>query len=246
MKRRLVITDLTRMSGDRVCIFGVDKDGNGVRPDIGREGFRECDLVDKNGRRVIRPFALVEFDLVRPIRRPPHTEDWEINPHYEPRLVSTLSNEEGRELLERLLDASVGTIFGADIHRRQYIDEGEGSRSMGMVEAKEIIAVKYSPSEYGRYDYRMEFSDAVGDVYDLPITDLAFRECCDSERLRGHGARAVSYELRRRLSQSSVFVRVGLTRPFAKMFNRCYLQVCAIHAYPGYLHDNQSLGASGS
>ncbi len=237
MKRQLVITDLTRMQGDKVCVFGVDQDGNGVRPDIGPAGMRESDLVDKSGRRVVRPFSRVEFDLVRPVPKPPHTEDWVINPRYAPRLVRTLSHDEGRELLERLLDASVASIFGADVHRRQYVDEGEGSRSMGTVKAREVIAVKYSPTKYDRYDYRMQFSDAVGDVYDLPITDLAFRDYCDSERLRGHGEGAISYELTRRLSQSRVFIRVGLTRPFAKMFNRCYLQVCAVHAYPGYLQD---------
>ncbi|MFU8795988.1 MAG: dual OB domain-containing protein [Dehalococcoidia bacterium] len=237
MRRHLVITDLTRMKGDRVCIFGVDQDGNGVRPDVGPTGIRESHLLDKSGRRVVKPFAVVELDIVRPTPKPPHTEDWEINSHYAPRLVRTLSHEEGRALLVRLLDASVDSIFGADIHGRQYVDEGQGNRSMGTVKASEILAVKQFSTEEGRSDYRMKFSDASGETYDLPITDLVFREYCDSQIREGYAPGITNRELKRRLSQSCVFVRVGLTRPFARMFNRCYLQVCAIHAYPGYVQD---------
>jgi hypothetical protein len=50
MKKQLIITDLTRMQGDRVCIFGVDEDGNGIRPDIPPTGIREKYLLDKRGQ----------------------------------------------------------------------------------------------------------------------------------------------------------------------------------------------------
>jgi len=244
MMKRLTITDLTRMKGDRVCIFGVDEEGNGVRPDIGSAGVREHHLLDKNGRRIVAPFAVVEFDLVRLASKPPHTEDWEINPRYLPRLVRSLSEGEQKELLTKLLDPSIRSIFGAEIHSRQYLDEGEGKRSLGTVMAKEVLAVKYSLTRFERYDYRMKFSDASGEVYDLPITDLAFRDYCGSQRLQGYATDVISHELKRRLSGSRVFVRVGLARPFEKMSNRCYLQVCAIHAYPTYAQHRDDAGGS--
>jgi len=228
------------MRGDRVCIFGVDQDGNGMRPDIPPTGIREDYLLDKNGRRVITPFAVVEFDFVRPLPKPPHTEDWEVNARYAPRLIGNLSEEEGRTLLGKILDKSVRSIFDADICSKQYINEGEGNRSLGTVRAKEVLSVKYSLKEYERYDYRMKFSDAAGDIYDLPITDLAFREYCDSQRRQGHAVDVTSDKLKRRLSQSDAFIRVGLARPFARMYYRCYLQVCAIHAFPSYAEHRET------
>ena len=237
MKKRLVITDLTRMKGDRVCIFGVDENGNAMRPDIPPTGIREIYLLDKSGQRIIRPFAIIEFDFIRPLPKPPHTEDWEINAHCRPRLIRNLSEEESKVFLEKILDKSIGGIFGADICNNQYTNEGEGNRSLGTVKAKEILSARYSLKEDERYNYRIKFSDATGEIYDLPVTDLAFREYCDSQRVQGCATDTISAKLQRRLSQSEVFIRVGLTRPFAKMYNRCYLQVSGVHAFPDYRED---------
>jgi hypothetical protein len=234
MKKRLIITDLSRMRGDRVCIFGVDGNGKGMRPDIPPIGIRENYLLDKSGQQIIRPFAEIEFDFIRLTPKPPHTEDWEINAHYIPRLIRNLSEDESRVFLEKILDSSVKSIFEADIYNNQYINEGEGNRSLGTVKTKEILSGKYSLKEGERYNYRIKFSDATGEIYDLPVTDLAFREYCDGQRVQGHTTDTISGELQRRLRQRDVFLRVGLTRPFAKMYNRCYLHVSGIHAFPNY------------
>jgi hypothetical protein len=234
MRKQLVITDLTRMRGDRVCIFGIDDDGNGIRPDIPPTGIREDYLLDKRGRCIIRPFAVIEFDFTRPLPKPPHTEDWEISAHHRPRLIRNLSEEESRILLEKILDRSIKSIFDADIHNNQYINEGEGNRSLGTVSAKEVLSVRYSLKEDDKYDYRIRFSDDTEEIYDLPITDLAFREYCDSRRVQGEATDVISATLERRLSQSHVFIRVGLARPFARMYNRCYLQVSGVYAFPDY------------
>ncbi len=244
MRKQLTITDLSRMKGDKVCIFGVDEEGNGLRPDIGPAGIREHHLLDKSAKRIVTPFAVVEFDLVRAVSRPPHTEDWEINPRHLPRLVRSLSEGEQKELLTKLLDPSIRSIFGAEIHSSQYVNEGEGRRSLGTVMAKQVLAIKYSLTKHDTYEYRMKFSDGTGEVYDLPITDLAFRDYCGGRRLQGHTTEVISHELRRRLSGSPVFVRVGLTRPFAKMYNRCYLQVSGVYAFPDYAEHRETTGAS--
>jgi hypothetical protein len=242
MKKQLIITDLTRMQGDRVCIFGVDEDGNGIRPDIPPTGIREDYLLDKRGRIIIRPFAVVEFDFIRPKPKSPHTEDWEISAHHRPRLIRNLSEDESTILLEKILDKSVKSIFGADICNNQYINEGEGNRSLGTAKAKEVLSVRYSLKENDKYGYRIRFSDDTEEIYALPITDLAFREYCDSQRVQGHDTDVISVRLQRRLSQSHVFIRVGLTRPFARMYNRCYLQVSGIHAFPDYAEYCETTG----
>jgi hypothetical protein len=234
MKKRLIITDLSRMKGDRVCIVGVDGNGEVIRPDIPPIGIRENHLLDKSGQQIIRPFAEIEFDFIRPTPKSPHTEDWEINAHYSPRLIRNLSEDESRTFLEKILDRSIRSIFEADIYNNQYINEGEGNRSLGTVKAREVLFVRYSLKEGERYNYRIEFSDATGEIYNLPVTDLAFREYCDSQRVQEQATNAISTKLQRRLSRSDVFLRVGLTRPFAKMFNRCYIQVSGIHTFPDY------------
>jgi len=244
MKKQLTITDLTTMHGDRVCIFGVDADGKGIRPDIPPTGIREGYLQDSRGRRIVRPFAVVELDFVRSRPKPPHTEDWEINPNCAPRLIRYLSEDESRALLERILDESIRSIFGADIHDNRYVNEGEGNRSLGTVKADKVLSVRCVQREGDKHDYRTGFSDATGETYDLPITDLAFREYCDRQKLMRLTRGVICAGLRRRLSRGHVFIRVGLARPFAKMYNRCYLQVCAIHAFPGYAQSSEGAGDS--
>ena len=234
MKKRLVITDLTRMKGDRVCIFGIDENGNAMRPDIPPTGIRENYLLDKSGQHIIKPFAVIEFDFICPMSKPPHTEDWEISAHHKPRLIRNLSEEECKTFLEKILDGSIRSIFGADIYNNQYINEGEGNRSLGTVKAKEILSVRYSFKENERYDYRIRLLDAAGEIYDLPVTDLAFREYCNGQRLQGCATAVISAKLQRILSRSYVFIRVGLARPFARMYNRCYLQASSIYAFPDY------------
>lgn len=238
MKKRLVITDLSRMRGNRVCIFGVDENGKGVRPDVPYSGIRENDLMNEKGQLIIKPFAEIEFDFIRPLPKPPHIEDWELNTNYRPRLIRNLSKGESESFLEKILDRSVKDIFGAVIHNNQYINEGEGNKSLGTVKAKEVLSVRYSLKEGERYDYRIKFSDATVEIYDLPVTDLAFRGYCDERRVQGQGTGAISAKLQYRLRQSHVFLRVGLARPFAKMYNRCYLQVSGIHTFPNYRQGN--------
>ena len=75
MKKDIVITDLTRMGGERVCIAGYTRDGRCIRPELARGFFAEWWL-DRRGSGVVRPFAILEFDLLRPQRMAPHTEDW--------------------------------------------------------------------------------------------------------------------------------------------------------------------------
>jgi hypothetical protein len=61
VRKRLVITDLTYMWDDEVCIAGVDRDGNCVRP-VTPSGVNRSQLF-QDGRLVIHPRALVEFEL---------------------------------------------------------------------------------------------------------------------------------------------------------------------------------------
>ena len=233
--KRLIITDLSRMKEGRICIVGIDGEDNVIRPVIPHGGVKEDYILDKTGKPIITPFAEIEFKFIRPLPKPPHTEDWELDTNYRPGLIGRLSEEELRGFMERISDRSVREIFGAVIHEGRYTNPGEGNRSLGVIKAVKVLGVNYSMKEVGKYGYRITFSDMSGEVYNLPVTDCAFRMYCDRLRIReGRSTGAIGLELQQKLNRSEVFLRVGLTRPFAKMHNRCYLQVSGIHAFPDY------------
>lgn len=236
MRKKVIITDLSRMKGDRVCIFGIDENGRAIRPDITYSGIREGYLFNEDGQLIIKPFAEIEFDFISPLPlKPPHTEDWGINTSYKPRLIRDLTEDEKKEFLEGMLYRSIKEIFCAVIHNNQYIDEGEGKRSLGTIKVKEVLYVKYSMKEEGKYEYRIKFLDMSGGVYDLPITDCAFRNYCDEQRIQNQISPGfIGAKLQRRFDLIIIFFRIGLARPFERMHNRCYLQVSGIHTFPDY------------
>lgn len=236
MRKKVIITDLSRMKGDRVCIFGIDEKGRAIRPDIPYSGIRESYLLNEEGQLIIKPFVEIEFGFIGPLPpKPPHTEDWEINTRYKPRLIRDLTEDEKKEFLERILYRSVKEIFGAVTHNNQYIDEGEGKRSLGTIKVKEVLYVKYSMKGEGKYEYRIKFLDMSGAIYNLPITDCAFRNYCAGQRTESPmSLGSIGAGLQQRFNQVDIFLRVGLARPFEKMYNRCYLQVSGIHTFPDY------------
>lgn len=220
------------MHGDRVCIFGIDEEGKPIRPVIPYSCINESYLFDENGQQIIKPFAKIEFDLrdISPV--PPHTEDWEINTSNKPRLIGSLSEEDRTKFLEGISDGLVKDIFGAEIHEKRFTNPGKGRRSLGTIKVAKVLDVNYSMNEERKYKYRIIFSDLSGEIYNLPVTDCAFREYCDAQRIRGGKNPAfISNELRQRLNQSNIFLHIGLTRLFKGVH---WLQVSGLHAFPDY------------
>ena len=79
MKKKIVITDLTRMHRGKVCFAGYDSDHNCIRPVLPPPGIPEASLYSQN-KPIIFPFAIVEFDFTVPDPQPPHTEDYRYDP----------------------------------------------------------------------------------------------------------------------------------------------------------------------
>jgi len=206
MKKEIIITDLSRMHGDRVCIFGIDEEGKPIRPVIPFSSIEESYLFDEKGQQIIKPFAKIEFDLRDTSLEPPHTEDWEINTSNKPRLIGSISEEDRTKFLGSISDGLVKDIFGAEIHEKRYTNPGDGKRSLGTIKVAKVLDVNYSIKEGGKYKYRMTFSDMSGEIYNLPVTDCAFREYCDAQRIRGgKNPVSISNELRQSLNQSNLF-----------------------------------------
>ncbi len=240
MKKTIVITDVTRMKEPRVCVFGIDTaTKEGIRP----TGYNDKEISEeycvKNN---IALFNEMEFNLTRRLYpKPPHTEDWYFDPEIPPRFLRTLSDKEQRQLLENISSESIKSLFGIEIHENRYVNEEEGKRSLGTIRPKSISFVRYSPKEDEKFEYRITFQDQMGDEYDLPVTDLMFRKHCDAlkEKVLSHGriGAQIQETFEKILKDGSIFLRIGLTRPYKKEGDacpKCWLQISSIHTFPRY------------
>jgi hypothetical protein len=237
----ILVTDLTRMQGERVCLAGYRL---GVEPPACvRLLFDHAELTERwlfdGDEAVVRPRAVVELELLRARPEPPHGEDWHVHPRVR-RPVRLMPEAEFRTFLERIEDGAVAAIFGAPIHHDNgwYLPAGTGARSLGTVRAAQIVTVSHAFREDRRtWAYRLAFVDPTGEEYRLAVTDLAFRHFLDhlrdGERLSAAGAAGrLTTALRR---AEAVFVRIGLTRGWEQFPDRHFLQVTGVYSFPDYL-----------
>jgi hypothetical protein len=237
-KEVLVITDLTRMRGDRICLAGYTSDGRCIRPELQYGHFTESWLYHGNDA-AVRPFAAIEFELQRPVPCPPHTENWLVRPG--PAVArGQVETRNRRKCLEGTLDTSVASIFGAPIQNEygRWIAAGEGSRSLGTVRVR-VWDVLHERKVEDRWDYRLIFTDSTGQRYKLAVTDLAFRYFVDRARKLANGSAYTAAEQVSRMLRATdaVYLRIGLARGWQKFPDRCYLQVNGIYTFPDYLDD---------
>jgi len=245
----LIITDVTRMKTPRVCVAGVTEEGRTIRP-VFPYGNIEENWLYENGQAIIRPFAKVILHMVTPRPNPPHCEDWVIQP--ENRIFLGLQSEgEKKAFLTKIADPCVEEIFGAEMQVRpgHFIRENEGCRSLGTVHARIVTRVILREND-GKLDYRIEFVDESGCVYELPVTDLSFRYFVDHKRAEISSPNRVASNLVQQFHQGDVFLRIGLTRPTWKEHPHCcFLQVNGIYTFPDYLEgccfaDYRKIGAA--
>lgn len=227
----ITITDLSRMGGDRVCIFGLDYDGNPIRPTL-PSGIRENHLFDDNRNLIIKPFAEIRFHLLRNHPQPPHSEDHIVDLQVKPELIRNLTPKESERFLNKSLYSAVDEIFGAPIYQNRYLKKGEGEHSLGTIKADRILFFDYGSKTNGKYEYRITFNDATGSIYNLPITDCGFRNYCNNLKDTCYGeTQSISWKLLRNLNKKDIYLRVGLTREFRDVH---WLQVSGIHTFPDY------------
>ncbi|MBI4768937.1 MAG: hypothetical protein HY784_00620 [Chloroflexi bacterium] len=235
MKTPLAITDLTRMQRGCVCVAGYDKDGRCVRPVLPPPGILESSLY-AGERPAIFPFAVVEYDLLQPIVEPPHTEDWRYDPA-SVRFLRPVAPEKWRGVLEMGLFGEVAAIFEQPVLTDPgfYVMAGQGPRSLGTVRPQLVFSATYRPKA-DRWDYRLRFVGGAGVVYNLQVTDLAWRYLCDQRREAGEEPDRIAADLTAALKSAEVYLRIGLARGWEKYPDRCYLQITGVQAFPDYLH----------
>lgn len=241
MITRLIITDVTRMSNQRVCVAGVTETGVTIRPIFDYQELEE-DWLFKDGQAIIRPFALVELDLQdRNLKlRPPHTEDWVVDPHFK-RFLGLINVNERLKLLNQTLAPSVSQAFGAEIiHERGFfVNLNQGDCSLRTIRPNSIDFVDHNQFN-GEFKYRIGFTDQNRVSYALTVTDLSFRYFVDDLRERSKlSSYQLGLDLQRKLSQPNIFLRLGLGRAWHPdadhLRDRHYLQMNGVYTFPDYL-----------
>jgi hypothetical protein len=243
MWQEILITDLTRMSGQKVCFAGITHSGQVIRPILPHADVIEDDLF-QNGVPVIRPRAVIKLNVEpKPWLKNPHTEDHVWLQMEQTQFLRVVDDQTWRTSLEATCSESVEAIFAAPLESKRMIRPGTGERSLGTVQIGRIIKFEYMPDEHDpqRYKSRMTFTDTAGTFLPcISISDLAFRTFADHLRIhKSLDAESVQKRLHQILRSRHVILRIGLTRPFQrdrKSDRMCFLQINGIYTFPDYLN----------
>lgn len=238
MKKTIVITDLTIMAGDRVCIVGIDQDSRCIRPVLPPPGVLRQNLY-VDDKLAIRPRARVRFNFRKHRIEPPHIEDLD----FDPKSVvykGLCSEHEWEQVLSASSFCSVQDIYDGCLQANRWVEPGANTRSVGTVSRIRLTGV-YLYERSGERRYRLYFTDQTGCWYnDVTISDLVFRAFCDNELNRNVSPESVSQRITGVLkSVDRLYLRLGLARPWApgdgRYGPRCWMQVIGIHTFPDYL-----------
>lgn len=233
MRKRIVVTDLTRMRRGAVCISGYDKDHQCVRPITAYPGILEDSILDSR-QPIVFPFALVELDLLDKRPEPPHTEDQ----YFIPGSFQFVQEiDDRKKVLSWSLFPSIQEIFERPILHQPgtHIMDGEGPRSVGTVHVKTIIGVHFDQGPENTWDYRLSFYDQSDTFYRLKITDLTYLYYLTSLRNEDSEPKEIADRLTRELKKKDVYLRIGLSRGWARFPGLCFLQVNGIYSFPDVL-----------
>src|SRR4030042_2631374 len=239
MNKTIVITDLTKMQGDRVCIAGLDRDGKCIRPIIKRFGE---DITRSHlyigDKLVIRPRAKVRFDFYPVRTAPPHIEDLGFDP-------ATIRHEgfcddsEWESILRASLSPSVADIYDGLLQKPHWVEPGARTRSLGTVTGVQVAGMSFE-QRGGKREYRASFVDGTGCRYDrVIINDLMFRAFADSKVTRLTSTVRAAREIENiMIGVEHLYLRLGLARPWLNANSgkkECWMQVTGIHTFPDYL-----------
>ncbi len=238
MRKRLLMTDVTEMHEGRVCIAGLDSQGNTIRPVL--PGGVYLWHLYREGHPAIVPRAVVELDL-RPVADavPPHVEDMAFDPTTV-RFCGARPPAQMEKLLLRSAHDTVTRLYAGQLREGRWVLPGSLTVSLGTLAGPRPDDVVLGRVRDGRAEYRLSFTDTGGESYPrISIADLAFRRMADAEVARLGDPQAAAERIVGLLRQAdSLYVRLGLTRPYAPVASQqkvCWMQVTGILSFPDYL-----------
>jgi len=184
------------------------------------------DLTDQRGT-VIRPFDVVELNLVKPRPDPPHVEDWVTEfVRHRPRIVRRLEGERRADFLGKYLDGNPYEVLAGH------------SRSLCLVKPDQVKASFSLDAYSGKYEARLAFTLGA-EAYlgsmrkgGLAVTDIKWR-ALGREWLGEGGGRldCDEGELQNRLGVEEFYLTLGLSRSYEGEY---WLLVLGVHTVPDY------------
>jgi hypothetical protein len=229
-----LILAVTKMLGG-VCIAGMTTQPDPITGLCWVRPTREFghvllgDITTAKGA-VLRPFDVVEFNLLRPHPDPPHTEDWITDfVRCRPRIVRRLKGERRASFLSKYLDSAPG----------QVLDEQE--RSLCLIKPELIKGCFHFDPYSDHYEARLSFglqgrphlgSAAKGGI---SVTDLKWRALGRTWLPAGGGR--VDFEgdeIKARTGAREIYLAVGLTRSYKGGF---WSIIVGVHTWPDYQAD---------
>lgn len=177
--------------------------------------------------RILHPFDVVDFNLLRAQPRPPHTEDWVADfVHQRPRIVRRLEGERRVGFLRRYLDTAP----------RQVLDGQQ--RSLCLIKPDSVTGCFRLDPYSGHYEARLAFS-LDGRPYQgtfakggFSVTDLKWRALGRAWLPeKGGWTEFDAGDLEARLGIEEVYLAVGLTRSYQGRF---WPLVVGVHTLPDY------------
>lgn len=212
---RVAVLAVTKMLSG-MCTGGISlASGQWVRP-VKEFGTLLLGDLTYRDHKVIRPFDIVKFGLVKPRPRPPHCEDWVCDfVRARPELAGRIEDLPG--FLEKHSDPDApGQILRAE-------------KSLALFEPSQVEAVFRMDGYSGKYEARLRMPE-MGDRL-VPVTDIKLRAL--GKKLLGNRESLVlrSADLRQRLGADKIFVALGLGRMYE---GRHWPLVIGVHICPDY------------
>ena len=167
MQQTIVITDLTTMGGDRVCIVGIGSQSRCIRPVLPPPGVRRRHLYIRKHiifrKLAVRPRAKVRLKFYRVPLTPPHIEDL----GFEPSSVAyqgLCDDAEWEAVLKASSFLSVQDMYDGCLQEGRWVEPGANTRSLGTVSQVQVISVNLQEWS-GERRYRLYFKDETGHQY---------------------------------------------------------------------------------
>jgi len=228
---QVLVLAVTKMHGG-VCIAGMTTEPDSVtglrwvRPIREHDHVLLGDITTVEGD-VLRPFDVVEFNLLRPHPLPPHTEDWITDfVRYRPRILRRLEEERRTGFMAKYLDKAPHEVLDS----RQ--------RSLCLVKPDWVSGCFRLDAYSGRFDARLAFglnrrtyrgSYAKGG---LSVTDLKWRALGRAWLPpTGGGVDFEAGDLEARFGIQEIYLAVGLTRAYQGGF---WSIIVGVHTVPDY------------
>lgn len=233
-RKTLIITDVTAMSGDNVCIAGYDDSLTCIRPVFANGQIKKSHLF-QDDKLIIYPSAEVAFEFLSRNPQPPHTEDYifkEGSIEYE----GEAPLSEWKEVLRETAHASFEELFPRI--KSRYVPPDDPGPSIGTME---LADMPYIFCDYYNPDHprpRIRITDTKGIIKDrIPITDLAFGSLFHySLKKAKDDCEKALRSIREELKSKKIYLRLGLARPYGNIPEPykgwCALQVNGFHTFP--------------